>query len=126
MEGNISIVMHDICDDNQVLDCISHDDIIQHIQKHIQDKLNANDDIHTLLACEMHYTINHTLKSLRRIADYYDIPHKRTKKAKLIEAIVAFESDNNNTYLVMQRRVLWAMIGIIQNDKHLNKYIMLD
>ena len=104
----------------------SHDEMMKHIEKQIQHELSKEDDIDAFLANEMHYALNHTLKSLRRIAEYYGMSFKRKKKAQLIELIVAFENDKQNAQLVLRRRILWSLIGVIQGDKYLNKYIMFD
>ena len=126
MEGNITLVLEDICDETQILDGISHEQMIQHIEEHIQNELGKEDNNDNFLANEMHYTLNHTIKSLQRIAEYYEISHRRKKKKQLVTSIVAFESNQNNAILVLRRCILWSLIGIIKNDKYLNKYIILD
>jgi len=126
MEGNITLVLEDMCSEEHILDGISHDEMMKHIEKQIQHELSKEDDIDAFLANEMHYALNHTLKSLRRIAEYYGMSFKRKKKAQLIELIVAFENDKQNAQLVLRRRILWSLIGVIQGDKYLNKYIMFD
>ena len=126
MEGNITLVLEDICSEEQILDGISHDEMMKRIEKQIQHELSKEDNTDAFLANEMHYALNHTIKSLRRIAEYYGMSFKRKKKAQLIELIVAFESDKQNAQLVLRRRILWSLIGVIQGDKYLNKYIMFD
>jgi hypothetical protein len=60
MEGNISLVLEDICVQEQTPDGISYEEIIQHIEEQIQHELNKNNDVNELLAREMHYALNHT------------------------------------------------------------------
>ena len=126
MEGNIALVLEDICDEDQSSDGIPHEEMLRHIEEQIRHELSKENDTDALLAKEMHYTLNYTIKSLRRIAEYYDVSCRKKKKAQLIEHIVAFESDEQNAALVLRRRILWFLVETIRKDKHLNKYIMFN
>ena len=126
MEGNITIVLEDICDKEQTFDGTSHDAMMRYIEEHIQHELSEENGADVFLANEMHYSLNYTIKSLRRIAEYYEISCRKKKKAQLIELIVTFESNEQNATLVLRRRIFWSLIGLIRNDKYLNKYIIID
>ena len=62
------------------------------------------DDIY---ACELDYNENYTKKQLDRIADYYQIPKRKKKKAELVEEIVIFENDLSNYEITERRKLLW-------------------
>jgi hypothetical protein len=96
MEGNITIVLEDICDKEQTFDGTSHDAMMRYIEEHIQHELSEENGADVFLANEMHYSLNYTIKSLRRIAEYYEISCRKKKKAQLIELIVTFERNEQN------------------------------
>lgn len=75
---------------------------------------------------QLEYQENYTVKDLYHIANYYDISKRKKKKMELIEDIVAFEMDYENSNLVEQRKRLWFYFNEIRNDSYLSKFIMLD
>ena len=75
---------------------------------------------------QIEYEENYTVKDLHHIANYYDISKRKKKKGELIEDIVAFEMDYENSNLVEQRKRLWFYFNEIRNDSYLSKFIMLD
>ena len=75
---------------------------------------------------QLEYQENYTVKDLHHIANYYDISKRKKKKMELIEDIVAFEMDYENSNLVEQRKRLWFYFNEIRNDSYLSKFIMLD
>ncbi len=81
------------------------------------------DDIY---ACELDYNENYTKKQLDRIADYYQIPKRKKKKAELVEEIVIFENDLSNYEIAERRKLLWFYMEEIKNDNYLSKFLILD
>lgn len=81
------------------------------------------DDYAALVA---HYSINHTVKELTRIAEYYSLSKRKKKKDELIEDIVMFEKDVSNIEVVYKRKKLWDYIKEIKEDKYLSKFLILD
>ena len=79
-----------------------------------------------IYASELDYNENYTRKQLDRIADYYQIPKRKKKKAELVEEIVIFENDLSNYELAERRKLLWFYMEEIKNDNYLSKFLILD
>lgn len=75
---------------------------------------------------QIEYEENYTVKDLHHIANYYEISKRKKKKMELIEDIVAFEMDYENSFIVEQRKRMWFYFNEIRNDSYLSKFIMLD
>ena len=78
------------------------------------------------VASELDYNENYTKKQLDRIADYYQIPKRKKKKAELVEEIVIFENDLSNYEITERRKLLWHYMEEIKNDNYLSKFLILD
>ena len=79
-----------------------------------------------IYASELDYNENYTKKQLDRIADYYQIPKRKKKKAELVEEIVIYESDLSNYEITERRKLLWYYMEEIKNDNYLSKFLILD
>ena len=79
-----------------------------------------------IYASELDYNENYTKKQLDRIADYYQIPKRKKKKAELVEEIVIFENDLSNYEIAERRKLLWFYMEEIKNDNYLSKFLILD
>tara|TARA_B100001063_G_C16769292_1_gene560543 strand:- start:406 stop:810 length:405 start_codon:yes stop_codon:yes gene_type:complete len=75
---------------------------------------------------QFYYSDNFTLKELHHIANYYDISKRKKRKNELIDDIIAFELDTENTEIVETRKRLWFYLNEIKNDKYLSKFIILE
>lgn len=67
-----------------------------------------------------------TKKELERICDYYSINKRKKRKNDLIQDIIIFEQDIQNSELVDKRIELWYCIEQIKNDKYLKKFLILE
>jgi hypothetical protein len=67
-----------------------------------------------------------TKKELERICDYYEISKRKKRKAELIQDIIIFEQDENNSELVQRRNELWYCIEQIKSDNYLKKFLILE
>lgn len=67
-----------------------------------------------------------TKKELERICDYYDISKRKKRKNELIQDIIIFEQDIQNSEIVDKRIELWYCIEQIKNDNYLKKFLILD
>ena len=83
---------------------------------------NSNDE---RMSQSLHYKLNHTVKELIRICEYYKIDKllKQTK-ADIINQIVMFESHAENSECVARRQSLWFCINELKNDKYMKKYVI--
>jgi hypothetical protein len=75
-------------------------------------------------AVSFDYEMNYTIKQLKHIAGYYGLKCK-PRKVELIQDIVLFEMDADNSDAVARRKRLFHYIDILKTDDYLKTYIML-
>lgn len=83
-------------------------------------------DDDNLIAQHIDYYENYNIKMLRHIATYYNILKKKLKKNELIDEIIKFENDPNNSIKVYNRKRYWHYINELKNDSYFSKYIMFN
>lgn len=86
----------------------------------IHDEKNGDDNI---IAQHVDYFENYTVKMLQHIASYYEIPKRRLKKEELIELIIQFENEPENSIQVYNRKRCWHYVHELQNDSYFGKFI---
>ena len=68
-----------------------------------------------------------TIKQLHVICEYYDIlrsiQHNRLKKDDIIEQIIWFETQTENTEIVARRELYWSYLEKIKSDKTLARFV---
>ena len=78
-----------------------------------------------MLASEMDYTDNYTVKSLKHIAAYYGFKSmSRIKKNDIIQFILQFENDDLNIELVQQRKNMWFYMSELKDDHYLHQFVI--
>ena len=85
---------------------------------------DIKEDNDNLIALELNYSTNYTIKLLKQILDYYNICYKNMLKLEMIQILVLFENDKNNKELVEKRKKLWNNIKELKEDKYFSKYIL--
>lgn len=70
------------------------------------------------------YEMNYNIKQIRHIAGYYGIKC-RSRKADMIQDIVAFETDASNLDTVAQRKRLFYYMDALKNDDYFKSYVMM-
>ena len=96
------------------------DDEDDGFHNNMNDELNDDDN---LMAQHVDYFENYTLKMLHHIANYYEIPKRRLKKEALIELIIQFENESENSLNVYNRKRCWHYIHELRNDAYFGKFI---
>ena len=81
-------------------------------------------DEDNLMAQHIDYFENYTVKMLQHIANYYKIPKTRLKKEELIQLIIQFESLDENSELVYNRKRMWHYITELKNDSYFSKFVL--
>ena len=85
-----------------------------------------NDDI--MVTKMINYRENFTVKDLLLICEYYgfakDIKNNKCNKEQIIEILVSFESDLNNSDIVFKRQNMWFYMSELKNDKFMKKYLL--
>jgi hypothetical protein len=76
----------------------------------------------------INYQENHTVKELLIICDYYglskELKQHKCNKDQIIEILVSFESDTNNSDIIFKRQNLWFYMNELKNDKFMKKYLL--
>jgi DNA integrity scanning protein DisA with diadenylate cyclase activity len=89
-----------------------------------------NNDFNDELAVPkmINYHENFTVKELLLICDYYgfakELKTNKCNKDQIIEILVSFESDLNNSDIVFKRQNMWFFINELKNDKFMKKFLL--
>lgn len=121
-EGNNTISYH-IQEINNIEDNIDFniEDLINEIESTI-----INDEI--VLPRMINYHENCTIKELLLICDYYgfakNIKANKLNKEEIINYLVEFEKDPDNSDIVFKRQNMWFYINELKNDKFMKKFVV--
>jgi hypothetical protein len=110
---------------------------VEEIEKQETEKLNIEEfmaEIENELDDELtipkmiNYNENFTVKELLLICDYYgfskELKTNKCNKEQIIEILVSFESDLNNSNIVFKRQNMWFYMNELKNDKFMKKYVL--
>ena len=119
--NNMSFLLEE---NKQINSNITINDLIEDINniEDINDCFNLND----FYAQEINYDTNFTKKELEKILDYYEISKRRKKKEQMIGEIILYEKNDENIYMVFQRKKLWGYIKELKEDTYLRQFIIFD
>jgi hypothetical protein len=81
-------------------------------------------DEDNIMAQHIDYFENYTVKMLQHIANYYKIPKAKLKKDELIQLIIQFENQDENSEEVYNRKRMWHYITELKNDSYFSKFIL--
>ena len=81
-------------------------------------------DQDNIMAQHIDYFENYTVKMLQHIANYYKIPKTKLKKEELIQLIIQFENQDENSEEVYNRKRLWHYINELKNDSYFSKFVL--
>ena len=121
MEGNMSYKIQETNISDVEIDLTS-------IMEEVNSTTPVGSDISTdsLLAKELNYSTNYTVKQIGQIMDYYKINKRKMKKDEQVQAIIFYESDINNIHIVENRKRLWENIEELKNDPYFSKFILFN
>ena len=90
------------------------------------DNSELNDDL--VFPKMVNYNENFTVKELLIICDYYGfakaLKNSKCNKEQIIEILVSFESDLNNSDIVFKRQNMWFYMSELKNDKFMKKFLL--
>lgn len=109
---DIEDLINEINERWKLLDCLPVDD-----KKDISSRL---------IALELNYDTNYTVKMLKMIMDYYQISKRKMIKSEMIQSIILFEEDDNNNDIVEKRKKLWGYMKELKEDSFFSKYIIIN
>ena len=76
----------------------------------------------------INYHENFTVKELLTICEYYgfakDLKNNKYNIEQIIDFLVSFESDINNSDIVFKRQNMWFYINELKNDKFMKKFVL--
>jgi hypothetical protein len=78
----------------------------------------------TFVAKQIDYKENYLLADLKKIADYYDISTRKLKKEELVQEIVLFETNPENSEIYFNRLDGWYKMINLKKDPKLKQYIL--
>jgi hypothetical protein len=76
----------------------------------------------------INYNVNYIVKELFIICEYYgfakDLKSNKCNKEEIIQFLVEFERNPNNSDIVFRRQNMWFYINELKNDKIMKKYVL--
>lgn len=90
----------------------------------------GNDEIsdELIMPHMLNYNENFTVKQLLIICEYYgfakEMKTNKFNKEQIINFLVSFESDPNNSDIVFKRQNMWFYINELKNDKFMKKFVI--
>lgn len=90
------------------------------------ENIELNDDM--IIPQMINYNENYTVKELLLICEYYgfakDLKNNKYNKEQIINFLVTFEADINNSDIVFKRQNMWFYINELKNDKFMKKFVI--
>ena len=83
-------------------------------------------DHDNMTALHVDYFENYNLNMLYNISNYYNIPKKKLRKEELIQLIILFENDPDNTVAVYNRKRFWHYLHELKTDQYFGKFVMFN
>lgn len=83
-------------------------------------------DNDNLMAQHIDYSENYNIKMLKHISSYYNIFKRNYKKDDLIDIIIQFENNPDNSVIVCNRKRCWYYINELKNDSYFSKFIIFN
>lgn len=92
------------------------------------DNAEILDDNNLMIPQMINYNENFTIKELLIICEYYgfakDVKVNKFNKEQIIDFLVSFESDPNNSDIVFKRQNMWFYINELKKDKFMKKFVL--
>lgn len=112
---------NNISNNNDVDSILNNENFFQNCEFQEQFQFFDEDN---LMAQHVDYFENYTLKMLNHICNYYKISKTRLKKEQIIELIIQFENNPDNSVLVYERKRMWHYINELKNDSYFSKFVI--
>lgn len=85
---------------------------------------NIEFDTDTFVAKQLDYQENYLIADLKKIADYYEIPTRKLRKDDIIQEIVIYESNPDNSETYLKRLQSWYWLKELKEDSKLKHFIL--
>jgi len=86
------------------------------------DKQNEDDKN----AIKVDYDLNYTVSEIKLIFKYYKLNFRKMKKEEMINTLVEYETNEENSYFVQHRKQLWFYLNELMNDNFFKSYILIN
>ena len=90
------------------------------------DKTDLHDNL--MVPHMINYHENYTVKELLLICEYYgfakEMKTNKFNKQQIIDFLITFESDENNSDIVFKRQNMWFYINELKSDKFMKKFVL--
>jgi hypothetical protein len=120
-EQNVSISYYIEEIENQEKEEINIEEFIAEIENQ-----EFDDDLY--VPKMINYHENYTVRDLLLICDYYgfakELKSNKCNKDQIIEILVSFESNLDNSDIVFKRQNMWFYINELKNDKFMKKFLL--
>ena len=104
---------------------INIDELVKEFTDNVNCKSNTDNNSH-MAAMQLDYTTNYTVKMLGNIMDYYNLSKRKLCKEEIIQIIILFEMEEDNSESVEKRRRLWKNIQELNKDAYFSKFILFE
>ena len=99
------------------------------MDENLMDEIYNSELNDSLIVSKMiNYQVNFTVKELLIICDYYglskELKQSKCNKDQIIEILVSFESDTNNSDIIFKRQNMWFYMNELKNDKFMKKFVL--
>ena len=99
------------------------------MDENLMDEIYNSELNDSLVVSKMiNYQENFTVKELLIICDYYglskELKQSKCNKEQIIEILVSFESDPNNSDIIFKRQNMWFYMNELKNDKFMKKFLI--
>lgn len=109
-------------------------ELINEINEKCKQRENLNDFVFVdkidvssrIMALELDYDTNYTVKMLKMILDYYQIDKRKMMKRDMIQSIILFEEGGDNGHIVKKRKKMWEYIKELKDDNFFSKYVIFN
>ena len=113
-----------ITDDNTSTN-VNYADLLRSVNETVNN--NSGENYNSNYQAQLvNYSLNYTMKDLKRIAKYYKINIRKKVKDELIYSILLFENNADNYNIVSKRKELWYYLEQLLDDPFFHKYIYFD
>ena len=119
---NIGINVVD-CEINE--DYCNMEEIINMVNEKYE-KMDINNNMDNYIASEIDYNLNYTVEQLKHIMKYYGFSVRKKNKGEMVQEIVIYELDDENSIIVNHRKYLWSCLDSIKEDPYLSKYLNIN
>jgi len=112
----------------------TYDSMLQTLNDELNDRITDATDIEfecldffnmdCATAMSFDYEMNYTIKQLKHVAGYYGIKCK-SKKADMIQDIVAYEIDTENCDTVIRRKRMFHYMNALKTDDYFKSFVIM-